>query len=327
MDRVINERGNVSEDIRRKVLTAARELGLKRILPSTHHGIVRINVILARTERPLIMRLAMEFRKLAQNLASFVTIHRTILKDESAAAIAEAMKRPGFDAVIVDAPDDPLIRQVIDELREMGHPVITIISDVPGSARLAHSGIDHYKAGRSAGFFLARMTPPSNTVGKVVVLCHHIGFQCHAERIRGLSDYIDEEAPHLSIADIARGNDDPVLSEEKLREAFKRHPETVGVYNAGAGNRGVVAAMKADILPKRPIFVGHELTSYTHTFMREGLMTLAIDQSPEMQAQYAIDVLMNHFNFEGATHASPPYNYTVPFVLYSPQNLPEKKPD
>ena len=97
----------------------------------------------------------------------------------------------------------------------------------------------------------------------------------------------------------------------------------MAVYNVGAGNRGVVAAIKADLLPQRPIFIGHELTAFTHASLKEGLMTLTIDQSPELQAQFALEVLLNHFGFEGVTALAPPYTSSVPIVLYGPQNLPD----
>jgi LacI family transcriptional regulator len=327
VDRVINERGQVSDDITRKVLAAARELGLRRILPSSYRSMVRVNVVLARPERPLIHRMGIEFHRLAQRLDRAISIHRTVLKHEGPETISAAMTRGEFDAVIVDAPDHPLVHAAIADLTARGRPVVTIISDVPGSARLAYAGTDHYKAGRSAGYFLGCMTPKGAVPGKVIVLCHHLGFQAHAERVRGLTDQLAAEAPHLTLAEIVRGGDDPLLSEMKLKEAFHRHPETVCVYNAGAGNRGVIAAVRANLLPKPPIFIGHELTAYTYAYLRDGLMTLTIDQSPEFQAQYALEVLMNHFGFEGATHAVPPYVSTVPIVLYGPQNLPETMPE
>lgn len=326
VDRVLHERGNVSDAVRKRVLDAARELGLKRILPSSHHRTLRVNVILARPERPLIARMGVEMRRLARRLDSTIMIHHTVLKYESPEAISEAMLRGPFDAVIVDAPDHPLIHQTIAELAAQNCPVVTIISDVPGSARLAYAGTDHYRAGRSAGYFLGRMTAPTATPGKVITLCHHIGFQAHSERIRGLTDQLAAEVPHLQFAEIVRGGDDPQMSEIKLKEAFRRHPETVCIYNAGAGNRGVIAAIRADILPKRPNFIGHELTAFTWQCLRDGAMTLTIDQSPELQAQYALEVLMNHFGFDGATHAVPPYVSTVPIVLYGPQNLPDAPP-
>lgn len=326
VDRVINDRGNVSDAVRRRVLAAARELGLRRILPSARHGTLRVNVILARPERPLIARMATEFRRQSQRLDSSIALHRTLLKYESPEAISEAMLRSGFDAVIVDAPDHALIHQTIAELSRQSRPVVTVISDVPQSARLAYAGIDHYKAGRSAGFFFSRMTAAMDRPGKVIVLCHHIGFQAHAERIRGLSDQLAAGMQHLELAEIVRGGDDPEVSEIKLKEAFRRHHDITGIYNAGAGNRGVVAAMRSGILPHPPIFIGHELTAFTWASLRDGAMTLTIDQSPELQVQYALDVLLNHFGFEDAAHAVPPYVSNVPFVLYGPENLPDTSP-
>jgi LacI family transcriptional regulator len=76
VDRVLNERGNVSAAVRKRVLDAARELGLRRILPSSHHRILRVNVILARPERPLIARMGDEMRRLGQRLDSAISIHR-----------------------------------------------------------------------------------------------------------------------------------------------------------------------------------------------------------------------------------------------------------
>lgn len=327
VDRVINERGQVSDEITRKVLAAARELGLRRVLPSSYRSMVRVNVVLARPERPLIHRMGIEFQRLAQRLDRAISIHRTMLKFEGPDRISAAMTRGEFDAVIVDAPDHPLIHAAIAGLAGQGRPVVTIISDVPGSTRLAYAGTNHYKAGRSAAYFLGRMTPPGVVRGKVIVLCHHLGFHAHAERVRGLTDQLTAEAPHLLLAEIVRGGDDPLLSEIKLKEAFLRHPETVCIYNAGAGNHGVIAAMRANLLPKPPIFIGHELTAYTYACLRDGLMTLTIDQSPELQAQYALEVLMNHFGFDGATHAVPPYASTVPIVLYGPENLPDTMPE
>lgn len=37
VDRVINDRGNVSEEVSRRVLQAAKELGLRRLLPQEGH--------------------------------------------------------------------------------------------------------------------------------------------------------------------------------------------------------------------------------------------------------------------------------------------------
>jgi LacI family transcriptional regulator len=46
VDRVLNERGNVSPKTAQKVINAARQIGLKRILPGSYHKGVRIEVLL-----------------------------------------------------------------------------------------------------------------------------------------------------------------------------------------------------------------------------------------------------------------------------------------
>lgn len=323
VDRVVNERGNVSDDVRQQVLQAARTLGLKRLLPVSHHRMVRINVILARPELPLIRRMGIEFRRLSDRMDHTVTIHRTTLDDETPATISKALLRSPCDAAVVYAQDHPLIRDTIADLATRGKPVVTMISDLPGSARLAYAGTDHTKAGRSAGYFLSRMARP----GPVIVLCNHLGFQSHADRLRGLADQLAAHAQGFAVAQIVEGGDDAVRSEAKLKDAFRDHPDTVAVYNVGAANRGVAAAIRAGILRQDPVFIGHELTAFTWQSLREGLMTLAIDQSPELQAQFAIDVLLNHFNFAGAAHVAHPYSTTVPIVLYGPENLPDIAPD
>ena len=322
VDRVINERGQVSEAVCRRVLAAARELGLRRILPPPHRALVRLNVVLARPELPLIQRMGLEFRRLAQRMNHAIALHRTVLEDEAPATLAAALRRGNYDGRIVYAQDHPLIRAAIADLAAHGRPVVTLISDLPGSDRLAYAGTDHYRAGRTAGFFLGRMSPP----GEVAVLCNHLGFQSHAERVRGLTDQLAEEGRGLAPGCVVEGGDDALRSESVLREAFRTHPGTVAVYNVGAGNRGVAGAIRAGVLARRPNFIGHELTPLTAALLREGLMTLAIDQSPELQAQFALEVLMSHFAVEGAGGLAPPYVANVPIVLYCASNLPGTAP-
>ncbi len=267
--------------------------------------------------------MGVEFRRLGQRMGPTVIIHRTILDAEDPTTIAAALTRSQSDAAIVYAQEHPAIHSAIAELDREGKPVVTMISDLPGSRRLAYAGTDHFKAGRSAGYFLSRMTPP----GEIIVLCNHLGFQSHAERVNGLRSFLAESGCRHVIARIVEGGDDAVRSEARLKAAFADHPGTVAVYNVGAGNRGVAAAIRANILPKRPIFIGHELTRFTWGILREGLMTLTIDQNPELQAQFALDVLLSHFGFASAAHVVPPYGSTVPIVLYGPENLPDTMPD
>ena len=319
VDRVINDRGNVSKDISRRVLQAARDLGLKRILPEHYRRTIRIEVILARPELPLIDRMRQQFQRLTTVLDASILIHRTILKDESAASIARALRKTTCDAVIVYMPDDPATHAAVAALKARDIPVVTLISDVPGSDRIAYAGPDHFLSGRSAGYFMTRMAARP---GPIAVLCNTRQIQSHDDRIRGLEAFLADQ-PGFSIAAVVEGRDDRDRSETRLRQLFAANRDIVAVYNVGAGNLGVAAAIRADLLPARPVFVGHELTKYSAALLREGVMSLTIDQCPELQARLAVNHILRHFDFADLGQENPLYD-TRPLqvVLYGPENLP-----
>lgn len=323
VDRVLNDRGNVSEEISRRVLEAARELGLRRTLPQAHRRMIRIDVVLARPELPLIGRLGYEFRRLSATLDRSIVIHRTVLDDERPETLAKALTRTTCDAVVSYMPDHPAVHAAVEELSSRGVPVVTVVSDVPGSTRIGYAGIDHIKAGRSAGYFVTKM---GRVPGKVVILCNSPGFQSHSDRIGGFTRFLEEKAPEWSVACVVEGGDDRYRSELELRQAFKASPDVAAVYNVGAANIGVARAIRADILKKRPIFVGHELTRNTAVFLREGIMSLTIDQSPELQVRAAVNMILRHFEFPGFDQPAFALDTEVPFVLYGPENIPGSLP-
>lgn len=321
VDRVINERGGVSQKTIEKVLRAARDVGLPRILPSSHQRIVRIEVILARPELPLIERMITEFRHAlsrTQNFGRPMIIQRRILKDESPSTIANALRETRCDAVIVYSQEHELVEDAVRDLSVRGIPVITLISDLPHSRRLAYAGTDHVKAGMTAAYFMGNIV---QRPGPVIILCNHLGFQSHADRLEGFRRGLKLYGEHLHIGEIVEGHDDRALSKQKLVAAFRNHQDTVGIYNVGAANLAVVAAIHQKVLPRKPAFIGHELTENTRIMLREGDMTLAIDQNPEQQVQYALSVLMHHFGFEGMDFITVPYKSNVPFTLYGPTNI------
>src|SRR5208282_858616 len=101
VDRVLNERGNVAPGTAEKVLAVARRLKLKRILPASHRRMLRIQVILARPELPLIGRMNREFAKLAERVDRSIVIQRTTLKSEAPAFLADQIRSTKYDAVVV----------------------------------------------------------------------------------------------------------------------------------------------------------------------------------------------------------------------------------
>jgi LacI family transcriptional regulator, galactose operon repressor len=125
-----------------------------------------------------------DFMQLAPSLDRSIT-QRSILKDDNPAQLASRIRATKCNAIIIYAQEDAMISEAIESAAAAGIPVVIIISDLPTSSRLAYAGIDHYSAGRTAGYFMARMARRS---GPVLVLCYHLGVQGHAKRVSGITD-------------------------------------------------------------------------------------------------------------------------------------------
>ena len=317
VDRVLNERGNVSPKTAQKVIVAARQVGLKRILPSSYYKCVRIEVLLIRPELPLIKRMNQYFVNIASTLDRSVIINRTILKDDNPRKFATHLLACKAQGVILFGRQDADVRDAIATVTSAGKIVVTVISDMHDSPRFAYAGVDQYAAGRTAGLFMSRM---ATRPGKVVILCNHQKYHGHVERIRGMQDSLREAKNKIVVSHVLEGRDDRQLSELLLTEAFFGCDDVVGIYNTGAANLAVERAIKQSSLVE-PLFIGHELTENTMRMLREGVMTLTIDQNPERQARNAVNLILGQFGYGEQTTGQQTPDY-IPFTIYTRENLP-----
>lgn len=316
VDRVLNERGNVSPATARKVIEAARDLGLPRILPRPYRRGVRIGVVMARRETPFAERVSAAFLRVGATLDRSVIIQRSFVDETRPREVAEHLASTNADALIIYGQEQLAIIDAVRALAARGIPVVTMISDIPTSPRLAYVGIDHYSAGRTAAFFMARMARRS---GPVLVLCHSYDYRAHAERVSGFTDGLRDHAPEMTILDVIEGHDRQAESEALVLDRIGGAPEEiVGIYNTGGANRAVDKAIGQVAWQQRPVFIGHELSIHTARMLSTGVMTLAIDQNPEEQARRAVDVLLRRFGHSD----TPPEANDVAFTIFGPENIP-----
>jgi LacI family transcriptional regulator len=313
VDRVLNERGNVSPETARKVIEAARRLNWPRVLPVPYRSGLRLDVLLTRPDAPFYQRLNEAFASAASMLDRSVIVQRTFV-DESPMALARRILSTNGQAVVLVGEEDPAVIDAITTVTVRGIPAVTLVSDIPTAPRLAYVGIDHYSAGRTAAFFMEAM---ARTPGLLLVLCHSLRYRAHAQRVRGFRDRLSDRHPNIKVAAVLEGHDDQSLSARLLSDAMRRFGDVVGIYNAGGANLGVEEALRSARLAGKPIFIGHELNSHTRRLLSEGTMTLTIDQNPELQARRAIGILLHRFGYVEEF----PGPDDVPFVIYGPENL------
>lgn len=317
VERVLNARGNVRPDTAERVILAARALGYDRQMPELYRGIIRIEVVMVRPDSTFFSRLNVAFSRIAASLARSINIHRTFVDDLDIDQLADHILHPKTrrSGLIIVAPDDPRIGNSIQALRMQGVPVVSIVSRVGREAR-DFVGIDNYVAGRTAAFYMTQFQ--RHRSGAILALTHGTAYSNHRDRLQGFCDYLAEQgdAGH-SFPRIAFGRDETDETRQVLHEAFKAHPDCIGLYNAGGANRAV-----AEVLTHRPpgvpriMWIGHELTEDSRRWLKSGLMQLVLDQAPEIQARRSIDRILQLVGFiDVAVDTNP-----VSFHTYTSEN-------
>jgi LacI family transcriptional regulator len=313
VDRVLNERGNVSEKTALRVLEAAKQLNLRRMLPSVRHRTVRIEVVLRGPVDEFFQRLNVAFGKMGAQLDRSIVLHRNTVDERRPLNLAHHISASTADAIIVfSGTANPALLEAIGEKTSRGVPVLTINSDLPESTRTVHIGPDHYRMGRTAAFFMSKMARP----GSMLVVRHSEGYRGHSDRLQGFVDGLSERRDDLVVAEILSGQDQTSLTHQLVYKALLKRDDIVGIYSAGGGPAGVTPALETLGLAGKVIYIGHELTETSSQALRKGVQTLALDQNPEEQARQALGYLLKHFEYTTDFTLSP-----IPFSVISEETI------
>ena len=314
VERVLNGRGGVRPDLVARVVIAARALKYPRTLPDTHRGLLRIEVLMVRPETTFYRRLSRAFERIAATLDPLVVVQRSFTEEMKPEAIARRIlstetPRAGL---ILAVPNSPLISAAVEAVVARGIPVVHVVTRASGHTG-EFVGIDNQAAGRTAAFFIARM---ARAQGPVVALCHPI-YQVHRDRIRGFSDYFLKHPGPIAFEWLGFTRDEEHFSAETLAMVLERHPDLVGLYNAGGANAALISVLQRHPRGRDILFVGHELTDYTRAALGEGIMDVVLDQAPEAQARRALDIILRKV---GLTEIEPDRN-PIRFITITAEGL------
>lgn len=316
VDRVLNGRENVKERTRARVMAAALDLGYvteREAVPPVTEVVatiplgqvrpVRLDFILPGGSNSFIALLENELRLAGAGEAGVeVRISSTRSFDPEALAEALAGLAGASDGVGIVGVDHPAVREAIRTLVKAGLPVMTLASDISNVATIGYVGVDNRSAGRLAGLLLGRLA--ARRAGPVALFAGALSYRGHEEREMGFRHILKERFPGLDIAVHREVHDDPERAHDEMRAVLADYPDLVGLYNVGAGNRGIGQALLESGRAGEVAFIGHDLSEHTRRLLLSGVMDAAIDQNPQAQARLAVSHLTAAAR--GATLPSPP---------------------
>ncbi|MBN3722676.1 LacI family DNA-binding transcriptional regulator [Burkholderia sp. Ac-20379] len=315
VDRVLNERGSVSATARERVVSAAARLGVTRRLPDTRHGIVHVDVVLPINHTPFFRRIDAALQRAISALDQRIVVHR-LRVDDRPDEFTQAMVSPPYPraGLIIASPSSPSTIAALSAVAASGVPVVTVVSDLPEVDRRRYVGIDHYEAGRTAGYALGRFC---GGVGNVLVLPAVRDYLAHRERVRGCVDELAEHFPGCrAIVPDADTRDDPSRCYAAVQSTLREQP-IEGIYSTGDGAEGIESALKRAGRLGRVTWVGHEIDDVHRRLLDARQMDLVIDQDPDGQAIAALDYLLRA---SGETTGGVTPAFDGEFRLYMPTN-------
>jgi LacI family transcriptional regulator len=297
VDRVLNHRQGVKTRTRDHVLSVAERLGYideangrPPALPISADEIT-LDIVMPGGTNSFIAILRDHFEALAdQHEGVGIRLHAFDAFDPDALGGKLEELRGRTSGVGVVALDHPAVREAIRGLAASGVPVLTLVSDISNVPRLGYVGIDNRAAGRLAGHLLGRFM--GRGAGKVALFAGSLSYRGHEEREMGFRHIVAEETPHLSIVELREVRDDTERAYREAKALLERYDDLAGIYNIGAGNRGIARALEESGRAKAVVFIGHELTAHTRRFLVSGTMDAVIDQNPRVEARDAVDRLV-----------------------------------
>ena len=292
VDRVLNKRPGVRDRTREIVFQTASRLGYISLPGETtiSRAPAVLDFILPNGTNTFMQNLAKSLEEISAERGD-IELRLHFIEGFDPYALADSLLKLSGNsrAVGVIALDHPVVREALRQLRNSGTIVFTMISDISNVPREGYVGIDNRAAGRLSGYLLGRLLP--KTPAKLALFAGSLSYRGHEEREMGFRHILRESYPNLSVVELREVHDDDDAAYKEARTLLQQYPDLAGIYNIGAGNRGISKALEESGRDQRIVFIGHELTDHTRRFLLSGTMDAVIDQNPRVEAREAIDQL------------------------------------
>lgn len=229
----------------------------------------------------------------------------------------DGIRRRGAQGVLVKAPDRPEVTEAVDRLAAAGIPVVTLVTDLPTSRRVAYVGIDNRAAGATAAYLIAQWL--GDRPGSVLVTLSSEDFRGEEEREMGFRAALRRLGPR-PVVEIPDSDGLDATIGGPVRQALAADPGIRAVYSIGGGN---VATLDAFGTAGRAceVFIAHDLDADNTQLLRDGRVSAVLHHDLRTDVRRACQVVMQ------AQGALPGPVLSVPSSIHvvTPYNVPSAR--
>ncbi len=277
VDRVVKQRGGVRGYTVRRVMQAFDELARQSEQVGLSGRKFMIDVLMVAPQRFTdAVRFALEAELPSLHpavLRSRFHLHET-MDGERIVELLDRIRKNGSHGVLLKAPDLPSVAAAVGRLAAAGIPVVTLVTDLPGSARSTYVGMDNRAAGETAAYLIGQWMGTGKKREVLVTLSSN-RFHGEEEREIGFRRALREHQRHLSIVEVSEGNGIDGATGPLVRRALSDHPDITAVYSIGGGNAAIVKEFQT-AGRRCKVFIGHDLDTDNIALLKSGAINAVL---------------------------------------------------
>jgi LacI family transcriptional regulator len=321
VDRVLNDRGGVRASTVNDIRQAIADLDQQRSQLRLAGRVFMIDIVMQTPDRfSSAVKTALEQE--LPSLRPAVVRSRFDFRETGDAGdivgVLDAIARRGSRGVILKAPEAPEVNAAVLRLSEAGIPVVTLVSDLPFSKRVAYVGMDNRSAGATAAYLVNEWLGEVPARGsRILVALSRSVFRGEEEREIGFRSAIRERWPHRGLTEITDSDGLDTSVYRLALDALDRHADIEAVYSIGGGNRAILDAFDARRRPCRA-FIAHDLDRDNRELLEAGWLSAVLYHDLRRDMHRACQIIMQaHGALDGPIVTAP-----APIQVITPFNIP-----
>lgn len=304
VDRVINGRGNVTEEVEQKILKIASDLGYEKNLMASALASNRVYRIAIVTPDPNSDIFWAQPREGIQNALELVKHYGIITdyydynlfkKDEFCMQMENAINsRP--DAILTAPTFTAESLEYLEMAEQNNIPFITINTEIHHPDILCYVGQNSFNSGYLAGrLFYLRLKPGDEIIA--LNLGHTLAnAQHYSDKLAGLNAFFEQH--NMSGNPIIWYEFDKFLDDDLLYEFWvdikAKHPRMKGLFFTNSRGYRLVKFFNPEESQKYDV-VGFDMIDPNIRFLKEDKIDFIINQNPILQGYTGIMNFVNHF--------------------------------
>ena len=296
VDRVLNDRPNVSSRSRERVQAAIDEIGFVRNIAAVNLARNRtyaFRFLFPSTGDQYLHELVEQVQSASVDLKMDMTdveCERLDMQDpHKVANYLSVLDRSRIDGVAIMAPESPQVRDAIARLDERGIKVVQFLSGQEKLENLDFVGADNYAAGATAGRIISRFL--GQVSGKIMVIADSMQSLSNIQRRLGFDRVLNSRYPGLVALPSLETHSDEARAKRIISRQLQHENDIVGVYVINSEARAPIEQVARCKDLRSLTVVAHERTPFTENALRQEEIDAVVAQNPGHAVRSALRIL------------------------------------